>query len=136
MYHPTKEKALAAGDALMEQDDRIAYVKAELEPFNGWRLVVVPRVYDIMEHAGVAEIRHPDGRTLSERPNDHKKPPRTAAKPRTRAAAPPPPPPPPPPRAPAVAVVTPTPLYTPDPAPAPPAPAVAMPPRTKMPWEV
>ena len=69
-YHPTRQEAQAAADELMRTEPRVAYAKPELEPDNGWVVVAVPQVFDITALGDRFEVRHPNGRTLTNPPKD------------------------------------------------------------------
>jgi len=47
----------AAAQLLAAHPDRIASTKCELEPYNGWVVVLVPKFQDLSDLAEVAEIR-------------------------------------------------------------------------------
>lgn len=110
-YHTSKQAALDVGDEMFGQD---WCVRAHLEPYNGWVIVLSPKTLaylmeplePILAHAEI-EITH----TIRRRPEGYVKPAkvthesgrsdraerRRQRKARKAPAAPPPPPPPPPP---------------------------------------
>lgn len=95
-YYANKEQARDVA-ARLGEDPRVAVAKVELEPSNGWRIVLIPKPMDILDLAGegasVAEVRDPmSGNRLTPRPAGHKRLPSAAIKPVPRPAAPPPPP--------------------------------------------
>lgn len=76
-YYAKKEDAQRAAEEL--SDRRIGDWKVELEPGEGWVIVLFPAFYDITEYGDRFEVRHPvSGRRLAGR----------AAAPRKAAAAP------------------------------------------------
>lgn len=55
-YHPTREAAQAVLTRLLE-DPRVATGALQLEPYNGWVVVLVPAPADISDLAHLAEIQ-------------------------------------------------------------------------------
>lgn len=55
-YHATKPEAEKVA-AVLREDKRVAQVAIQLEPNNGWMIVVVPGLADLHDLAGVAEIQ-------------------------------------------------------------------------------
>lgn len=55
-YHPTKEAAQAVANELA-QDPRVAMATVQLEPYNGWVVVLVPHPQDLSDLADRAEIQ-------------------------------------------------------------------------------
>lgn len=96
LYHDTKDGALLTGAPLADLGLK---TKAELEPDNGWVLVVIPTELKHLSHINDAWLDWCEvdlralGR-LSRRPASHRKP-KPAEK--AKKSVPPPPPPPPPP---------------------------------------
>lgn len=81
-YHKSKQEAEAAGTPYASHFD----VRAELEPYNGWVLVLTPLTYDVFTYPllpilEVAEIDMAALARLRIRPANHKKPPAEAPKP-------------------------------------------------------
>lgn len=95
-YHETRKEAEAAA----EQFAQYFTIKTELEPYNGWVIVLVPKSNDVFQWPlapilELAEIEFP-GRLSKRQPK--RVPPRAeSTSSRKKVVAPPPPPPPPPP---------------------------------------
>ena len=75
-YHLKKDDALAAGAQYAEH----FIVRTELEPFNGWVLVLQPRSKDVFNYALAplleqVELDLSAFTRLSKRPVSHRKPP-------------------------------------------------------------
>lgn len=81
-YHPSRDAAQTVADEIMRTDDRVAHARPELEPDNGWVVVVQPRVLDITDLGDRFEVRHPNGTKLSHAPANkvRYKPPAAKAK--------------------------------------------------------
>lgn len=102
-YHPDKDAAMAAA---VKYEDHF-HVKAELEPYNGWVVVLTPKSVEVFAWplAGLldeVELDLTAYSRLRKRDSNFKRPPGGPAAPRPpapplRAPAPPPPPPPKPP---------------------------------------
>lgn len=82
-YYASKEEAKRVAESL--DDDRILYTKVELEPSNGWVVVIVPRPVNLTEYGDRFEVRDQTGKRLVPRPNSYRRPldqpPPRAAKP-------------------------------------------------------
>lgn len=100
IYKADKQEAIDLSHQL-ELDRRIEYCKVEMEPYNGWVVIAVPKAIDLSDLNDLCEVRHPAGHRLSPVPSYRRKPPQNLARtaPKTRRAAPvaPPKAPPPPP---------------------------------------
>lgn len=82
-YHPSKEAAKAALEASGVTDDpRVLMTKIELEPDNGWVIVVIPKPDPLEDLHDRFEVRSDGGRRLSKRPASHRRP--TAPPPKAR----------------------------------------------------
>lgn len=55
-YHPTREAAQAVLTGLLD-DPRVATGAVQLEPYNGWVVVLVPKPIDISDLGHLAEIQ-------------------------------------------------------------------------------
>jgi len=105
-YHKSKQSAIDAGQYLTNDWN----VRAELEPFNGWVMVLSPKRQSVLQEPfwhllEIAEICVP---RLRQRPDTYRAPPKHAHKPnRGKVAVPAAPPPPPPTAAPQPTVATP-----------------------------
>lgn len=65
-FYKTRQEAQTVADAL--DDTRIAHTKVELEPGNGWCVVIFPKFYDLTEYGDRFEVRDPvTGRRLTPR---------------------------------------------------------------------
>jgi len=119
-YHETRKDAEAKAAQFSEH----FHTKAELEPYNGWVIVLVPKsadvlkwpLADLLDHA---EIEFPT--RLSKHRREKVRPPKIEKDKPARKAPPPPPPPPPPPSG--ATVAAPKPVAPPPPPPKPPVPA-------------
>ncbi|TQE99541.1 MAG: hypothetical protein FKY71_08160 [Spiribacter salinus] len=101
-YHASKQAAVDAG----KRFEPYWHARAELEPHNGWVLVLTPSSPDVLKYPlhELLEVAELDIGRMRRKPDSYKKPPTTQqVKARTSAgeAVVAPPPPPPPPKAPA-----------------------------------
>lgn len=48
-YHKSRPQAEAEAQRIQEADDRILWAKAEMEPYNGWVVVVAARPMDLRD---------------------------------------------------------------------------------------
>lgn len=55
-YHPNKEAAVAAAEPF-RKDPRVAQVLVQLEPDNGWVIVLIPALADLSEYKAYAEVQ-------------------------------------------------------------------------------
>jgi len=99
-YHATKQAALDAGQRFASH----WYLGAELEPHNGWVLVLRPRSTEVLRYPlhELLEIAELDLQRMRKQPPSYRRPPTVDQVKQwaTKAPAPPPPPPPPPPKRP------------------------------------
>ena len=72
MFFAKREQADAEAKRLLVEDPRVAGADVQLEPDNGWIIVVIPRLMDLSDLYGKVEVRGYDGRRISPR-NPNKK---------------------------------------------------------------
>lgn len=91
-YHRTKHDAEAEGKLLF--DEKIWAVRAELEPYNGWVIVLSPLSLDAYKEDidAILEVAEIDFSRLSRRPTTYKRPPSMAQVKAKNSAKPVPPP--------------------------------------------
>lgn len=106
-YFTSKPDAIALANKMAE-DPRISYTSVEMEPYNGWTVIVVPRLVDVSDLHADVEVRSPAGHRVNQPFGSKRKAPaglsqpregrrgRRARRDRNGAVVAPPPPPPPP----------------------------------------